>query len=107
MTLSDVYDLLVATDLPVAYHRFTEEYMATNQVTLPYIVYDNSYDDNLSADNLVYHVSRHITVDLYEAARDATTEGTVETALSKIYYTKTETYLDDEQVYVITYEFEV
>lgn len=107
MTLTEFQTLLETTGLPVAYGRFTEEYIAQEGVTLPFIVWMNESDDNFGADNVVHYVAHGIRIELYEEIRDPVTEGKVEAALKDIYYTKDAVYVEDERVYEIIYQTEV
>lgn len=107
MTLKDVQTILETTRLPVAYNSFTEEDIKAKGITLPFICWLNTGEDNFAADNKAYYGSHKIAVELYEEYRDETTEGKVETALQDIFYTKQMTYIDDEKMYEIIYEFEV
>ena len=99
MTLEELHTLLSATEIPVAMDHFL-----TSQ-PLPYMVYIIPNDDTFPADNSTYHISPIIQVELYSIKKDQELETTVETALAGFYFTKQEGYLDDEQMYMVTYQF--
>lgn len=107
MTLSEVQTMLEGTGLPVAYNSFTEDEIKQNNIKLPFICWLNISDNNFGADNKVYHTAHHVQIELYEEYRDAVNEGKVETALADRFFTKNETYIDDQKMYEIIYEIEV
>ena len=103
MTLADVKTLLTGTGLPVSF-----SYVPLDQNTArPYICYFQDADRNFAADGIVYYSRKVVTVRLYTDNRDLTSEGLVENALSGLYWTKDISFLDDEKIYEISYQFEV
>lgn len=113
MTLDEVYTVLSSTGLPVVYRAWPkpdEVPDATYEVpALPYICYMQDGDNNFAADGIAYYSALRLTAELYTADKDPVSETAVETALSAagIFYEKEETYIDSEQCYQISYEFEV
>lgn len=101
MTLDELTILLETTQLPVAFDHFKTEQK------LPYLVYIVTGNNNFSADNKMYHTDAVIQLELYTLFKSVDTESTVETVLNGVpfFYTKTEGYLSDEQMYMVTYQF--
>lgn len=101
MELDDLKKLLMQTGFPVAYSHFNKA------PTIPFITYTVTSSNNVYADNRVYlHVNR-ISIELYTDKKDLAAEKKVETALSSFCWDRTETYIDSENLYQITYEIEV
>lgn len=103
MTLEDIVNMLEGTGLPVVYRAWPEK----QAPPLPYICYLVSYTNNFSADGKVYCPINHLQIELYTELKEPRTEGKVEKALSSLFWDKTETYIDSEKCYQITYEIEV
>ena len=90
--------LLESTGLPYAYHHFKQP------PALPYLIYLETSPDNFSADNRVYHSAKHWRIELYTAKKDPSAEQLVETALSEVYWEKSETYIESEGLFQVLYE---
>lgn len=103
LSLSELKTLLSSTGLPVVYNAWQE----SDAPDLPFIVYRQTGNNNFAADNHVHFGMKEIDVELYTRTKSPETEALVETALSDLFWTKTETYLDDEKCYEIIYEIEV
>ena len=73
---------------------------------LPYVAYYATGSDNFGADNKVYNSNRNVRIELYTRSKDLTTEAAVETALNGVglYWTRDESYIDDEKVFMTIYE---
>lgn len=73
---------------------------------LPYVAYYSTGADNFGADNKVYNSNRNVRIELYTRSKDLTTEAAVETALNGVglYWTRDESYIDDEKVFMTIYE---
>lgn len=100
MTLAELKTLLETSQMPVAFNHFK-----TAQ-KLPYIVYIIADNNQLAADNVVYHSDPFIQVELYTERKDMDSEATVESLIGPLFfYTKEEGYLPDEQMYLVTYRF--
>jgi len=93
-------NLLKSTGLPVVYHHFN------SPPKPPYIVYLFSYTSNFSADNKVYSKIPHYQVELYTTKKDPTSEKLIEDLFDEndIYWDKTETYIESEDLYQVLYE---
>lgn len=105
MTPSDIYNALTATGIPTAYYAFTKE----TAKPCPFICYFFAGSDDFIADNTNYAGINRLFVELYTNNKDFALEETVQDALNGmgIVYERTETYIDDEAMYQITFESEV
>ena len=95
-----LFNLLKSTGLPVAYHHFV------SPPAPPYIVYLFSYSSNFGADNRVYSQQPNYQVDLYSTEKDPVSEKLIEDLFDEhdIYWEKTETYIESEDLYQVLYE---
>lgn len=96
----ELYNLLNSLGLPVSYRFFK------TPPTPPYIVYLFSYSDNFGADNKAYSKEDNYQVELYSAKKDLASEKKIEDLFDNndIFYEKTETYIDSEELYQVLYE---
>ena len=85
----------------VAYYEFPE----CEAPELPYIVYLETGEKNVCADNTVIYRQISVDIELYTALKDPQIEKAVENALSsaELIWTKNEDYLDSDRCYMITY----
>lgn len=104
MTLDDLYTILNGV-YPTAYWSFP----VGEAPPMPYICYFEEQSDNFAADNVVYHHTKVISVELLTKIKDPDAEEDVETALTGagIFWEKTETHLDDEDAFEVIYTLEV
>ena len=93
--------------IPAAYLQFPEG--DPNTPAPPFICYYYTGDSDLKADDINYQRIRQLTVELYCENKDFAIESAVEDALTShnIVYTKMESYIEDEKMYMTTYETEV
>lgn len=72
---------------------------------LPFICYEVEGSDNFIADNKVKHRIDDVSIDLYTKKKDTASEELVESALddASIPWNKTESYIEAEECYMITY----
>lgn len=103
MTLQEIKAMLDTTGLPVTYRAWPID----EAPPMPYICYLVAFSNNFGADNVVYWPINHLQIELYTELKDPESEGKVESALSSLYWDKTETYIDEERCYQILYEIEV
>lgn len=103
MTEAELYQLLNSTGLPVSYHHFKDP------PNLPYLVYLFSYSNNFGADNKVYEKINNYQVELYSDKKDLVSEKLIEDLFdnNEIFYEKTETYIDSEDLYQVMYEIQI
>lgn len=74
---------------------------------VPFMVFTYDESNNVAADNIVYVRGLMFLAVLYLNKRDKTIEGEVEQLLNdnELPWTKTIEFLDDSEVYAITYTF--
>lgn len=98
MTIPEIKTLLDTLKIPVAYRFFR-----TPQEP-PFICFYTDGTDNEFADNSVYKRVNSWTVELYTETKNPLLEEELEAILPP--WNKDETYIDDEQLFMITYTFE-
>lgn len=100
MDEATLFTLLKTLNLPVAYHHYE------SPPSPPYIVYLFSYSSNFGADNKVYEAGKNFQVELYTKTKDPTSEALIEGLFdaNDIFWDKTETYIDSEDLYQVLYE---
>jgi len=103
MQADELYTLLKTTGLPVAYHAFKKP------PSLPYLVYLFTFSDNFGADNKVHSRADVYQVELYTVKKDPVIETKLEAALdgAELYWDKSETFIESEDMYQILYEIEI
>lgn len=105
MTNKEVYDMLASTKIPTVYYSWK----IGNAPALPYIVYYYPESDDFVADNINFQSINALNIELYTKNKDFATEQIVEDVLkaNSLAYSKTETWLESEEMYQILYETEV
>lgn len=105
MTYTEVLQMLEETGMQVAYRFFPED----SDPRLPYIAYYYPNRDDFSADNINYVKVEALNIELYTENKDFTSEQMVESVLTAhgLFFQKTESYLDSEEMYEVLYETEV
>ena len=88
-----------------AYHHFAEG----ESPAPPFLLFLSPGENTFSADNLAYFSCKQLDIELYTDKKQPELEEQVESVLSQheIYYTKTETFIDSEELYEVLYEMEV
>lgn len=104
MTLDEIYTILKAV-YPTAYWSFP----VGEAPPMPFICFFEEGSDNFGADNIVYHHTKTVNIELLTREKNPTAEQAVETALTNagIYWEKTSTHLDDEDAFECIYTVEV
>jgi len=105
MTYKEVNTMLSSVGIPYAYNQFDND---TPQEP-PFICFLYDHGDDLIADNTNYQLIRMLSVELYTDTKDFELEQTVEDVLNAngLVYSKQETYLESERMYMITFEADV
>lgn len=103
MTYKEVKTLLSTTNLPVVYYQWPEGQAPEP----PYLIFYYPGDNDFIGDNSNYQKIRELTVELYTDQKDFALEEVVEGVLSGMVYSRYETYIDDERLFLVTYEMEV
>lgn len=103
MTLAELNNILKSAGYPVAYSHFS------SPPSPPYIVYLIAFSSNQFADNKVYKKIQNAQVELYTEIKDPTAESKLEAVLDQnnIPYESTETWIETEKLFQITYEIGV
>ena len=76
---------------------------------LPFLTIHTEQPDNFAADNSVYVEKWNFRIDLYSTAKNLAVEAEIKQLLNDngIYWTKTEQYIDSNNVWEVEFEFEV
>jgi len=95
--------------IPVAYYQFPADDPNNPAPPPPFICYYYEGSNDFLADGTNYQTIRPLTVELYTDNKDFDIEQAVETALNAagLVFTRTETYIDTEQLYLVTYYADV
>ena len=106
MTYQEIAQMIAAVGLPYAYDHFTEQ---DTPGAPPFICFFYSDSDNFHADNGVYQKVKTLSIELYTDNKDIALEERVEAVLDgyDLGYDSSETYLDSEKMYMVTWETDV
>lgn len=102
MILKDLVSGLKKMGFPVAYSHYAEGDVPKS----PYIVIRGMGSNNFSADGIVYHEIEDTNIELYCDEKDQEAEKKISDFLTenKIYYEKTETYIESEKMIQSVFE---
>ena len=105
MTYAEISQMISAVGIPYAYHHFEE---GSGQQP-PFITFYYQGDDDFIADNINYQAIRPLTIELYTDNKDFALEAAVESVLAAndLAFSRTEVFIDSEQMYMVTYYTEV
>lgn len=105
MTTTEIAALVASIGFPSAYNHFPDK----DVPELPYICFYYDQQNNFNADNTTHQKVASLSIELYTANKDIDSENAVEAVLiaNDIPYTKNETYIDSEKMYINLYEMEV
>lgn len=105
MTYAEISQMISAVGIPYAYHHFEE---GSGQQP-PFITFYYQGDNDFIADNINYQAIRPLTIELYTDNKDFALEAAVESVLTAndLAFSRTETFIDSEQMYMVTYYTEV
>lgn len=105
MTYAEISQMISAVGIPYAYHHFEE---GSGQQP-PFITFYYQGDNDFIADNINYQAVRPLTIELYTDNKDFALEAAVESVLTAndLAFSRTETFIDSEQMYMVTYYTEV
>lgn len=105
MTYREVASMVSEIGLPYAYYQFPDG----TQQEPPFVCFLYTNSEDFYADNSNFAAIRPLTIELYTDNKDFTLEGTVESVLSSygLPYRKTETYIESERMYQISYAVEI
>ena len=99
------YQLMEEMGLPFAYHHYAEG----ESPAPPFLLFLSPGENPFSADNVAYFSCKQLDIELYTDKKQPELEEQVEAVLAQheIYYTKTELFIDSEELYEVLYEMEV
>ena len=105
MTAIQLKELVAGLGLPYAYYQFSKN----TAKPPPFICYYLAQSDDFAADGMNYAKIRQLVIELYTRHKDFELEAQIESALSAagIFYTVTETPIDSQQMYMVTYTSEI
>lgn len=103
MTQKEFGDILATSGYPVTYLAFP----ADDCPSMPFITFQETGSNNVSADGVVYQKVKRYQVDLFTEGKDETAEEALESALSDFFWNKYQTVEDNEACQRYTYEIEV
>lgn len=105
MTYKEVSTMVKSIGLPYAYYQFPE---GTAEAP-PFICFYWSEDNDLKADNINYQKIERLNIELYTDNKDYENEANIETVLTNnsVVWSKSETYIDSERLYMVLYEADV
>lgn len=94
----------IAGSLPVAYYAFPKPGQAP-----PYLVYYSPGRSDFYADDLNYQGILDLNIELYTKTKNYSLEATIEANMKAagLAYSKTESFIDSDGVFMITYMTEV
>lgn len=100
-TLEELGEILSSTGYPVANTVFPKD----EPHEPPYIIFLTTGSTVFHADGITYDEVPDVQVELYTLHKDQSAESKLQTALSDFAWAKEEGWLDDEQMYMVTYNF--
>lgn len=103
--MTEIINILNETGIPYAYDHFAEG----ESPDPPFICYLNPATDNFVADGIVYLSIDEINIELYTDKKDPEIEQKLEQIMKQhgIVWNKDETWIPDERLYEVIYDFEV
>lgn len=110
MTFAEVNTMLAAINTAAGLNGYAYYQFPPNQAPdLPYAIFYYPTTDNVGADGIVWASVYALNIELYTANKDFETETLLESVLTEygLFFNKTETYLNDENMYEVLYEMEV
>ena len=102
--MEELQKILGEIPIPYAYDHFAEG----ESPAPPFICYLLPGSNHFSADGRVYFKISQVHLELYTDCKDLSAEAAVEAVLDRhsIFYAKSETWIDTEQLYEVLYTFE-
>ncbi len=103
--MEDMIKIIEEMDIPFAYDHFAEG----ESPDPPFICYLYPGADNFSADGSAYYKITQVRIELYTDYKDPTLEQKVTAVLDShgIFYAQSEVWIPDENLYEVSFEFEI
>ena len=104
-TMLDGVEISQGVQVPNAYYQFEDD----TGIAPPFICFYYTGSRDLYADNTNYQKIDHLVVELYTREKDFTLEANLESVLNAagLTWSRAETRLDDERMYVEVYDMDV
>lgn len=99
-------EMLSGVGLPLAYRQF-KPYKNKPVPKPPYLIYLISTESGHGADYINLISRKRVTVELYTTTKSVLLEEKVENAISAFEYEKYEDYIEAEEMYLVSYEFDI
>lgn len=105
MTYRQVAEMVSSIGVPYAYYQFPNN----TGIAPPFVCFYFNGSNDFAADNTNYQRIRQLSLELYTDNKDFTLEQTVENILNQngLVYSREETYLDSEKMYMVTFMTEI
>lgn len=105
MTYKETAAMVATTNIPNAYHHFSE----AEAPKPPFICFYFDSDNDFAADDTNYQKIAHLFIELYTDNKDFAKEEAVEDVLNAngIVYTREETYIASERLYEVIFEADI
>ena len=96
--------LLASVGVPIAYRKF-KPYKNKPVPNPPYMIYIIEQESGRGADNKNLLFEKTVFLELYSVSKNEVLEEKIENALCALEWDKYEDYMENEKLYVISYEF--
>lgn len=105
MTIQQIASMIDEIGIQNAYYQFEDG----RELTPPWICFRYPESDDVYADDSNYQAISQLSIELYSAEKDFASEAEVEAVLIAhgLAWAKFESHLQDEHLYLVTYETEV
>ena len=103
--MEKILSVLNETGIPFAYDHFAEG----ESPDPPFICYLLPGSNNFAADGIVYFKINEVHIELYTDEKSPAMENSIEAVLDRhdIFYNKSETWIENENLYEVLYTFEM
>lgn len=103
--MGNLLNIMREIGFPFAYHHFAEG----ESPNPPFLLFLTPESSNFSADGKAYFKANEVHIELYADYKNPVLEEQVEAVLDRhgIFYNKTETFIESEQLYETLYIFEM
>lgn len=103
--MGNLLNIMREIGFPFAYHHFAEG----ESPNPPFLLFLTPASSNFAADGKTYFKANEVHIELYADYKNSVLEEQVEAVLDRhgIFYNKTETFIESEQLYETLYIFEM
>lgn len=103
--MGNLLNIMREIGFPFAYHHFAEG----ESPNPPFLLFLTPESSNFAADGKTYFKANEVHIELYTDYKNPVLEEQVEAVLDRhgIFYNKTETFIESEQLYETLYIFEM